>query len=461
MVAIKLVLLFFQSEGLQGGMDSYNHYLIAKYSFKHPALLLDYWGKPVYNFIASPFTQFGLAGSVYLNIFCLLGSAYFCFKIAKILGSKIPLLAFFLCLLSPIFLDHTISSLTEPLNAFLLSWTLYLMASNRILAGALLAGFLPFARSEGFIIAAVIGLYLILFKKNYKAVLFLLLGSVILNFAGWIIEGKPFWIITENPYLKFELSGDNICGSGSFIHYFRWGHVTFGLITCLLLVISIVYAVKDTLAKKANEFILLITTVFIAYFGAHALIWGLGMMGSCGYIRVMTVVAPIAAILAAVAFERFMSVFNKKVHWVVLILLLANAIYAPYKYYEYRYPVEISQEQKEFTKVYNWLKNSEYSNDVWAYMYPYLSLISDRDPWDKEEHIELWSTSLPYMDKGTIIIWDAHFGQNEGQIAPETLMENPEYELIQQFKPEESFTTQNNYPFHIMVFKKLSAKKES
>ena len=460
-VAVLLYVLFSYSEGLQGGMDSYNHYLIAKYSFKHPSLLLDYWGKPVYNFIALPFTQFGLNGSVILNILCLIGSSIFCFGIANKLGSKLPILAFFLCLLSPIFLDNTISSLTEPLNAFLLTWTLYLLLKERWAWGAIIAGFLPYARSEGFIIAAVIGLYLLFYEKNYKAVLLLLAGSIILNFTGWIIEGKPFWIITENPYLKFELSGGNICGSGSFIHYFRWGHVTFNLSVCLLLVASVFYLIKDLIAKQANKTVALITAIFVAYFAAHTVIWGIGMMGSCGYIRVMTVIAPLAAILGSLAFERLAKGLKPILKNALLVLLFANAIYAPIKYYAYLYPLELSQEQNEFKKVYEFLNESQYTNSSWAYMYPYLSLMSNRDPWDKEEHIELWLTSLPYMDQGTIVIWDAHFGQNEGQIKEDYLRNNPEYELIEEFYPKESFSTQGGYPFHILVFKKLSSKKES
>lgn len=51
------------SPGVEGGMDSYNHYLISRFSWIHPKeLLLDQWGKPLYNILASPFAQFGMMG---------------------------------------------------------------------------------------------------------------------------------------------------------------------------------------------------------------------------------------------------------------------------------------------------------------------------------------------------------------------------------------------------------------
>ena len=102
----------------------------------------------------------------------------------------------------------------------------------------LISGFLPYARTEGFVILAVILFFILFVKRDFKAFGFVLIGSLFFNTLGWIIEGKPFWIITENPYIKFQLSGENVCGSGSFFHYFRWGHATFGMLTMVLMAIG-------------------------------------------------------------------------------------------------------------------------------------------------------------------------------------------------------------------------------
>lgn len=453
-VSIAIWLLFRASNSLEGGMDSYNHYLIAKYSFKHPDLLLHYWGKPVYNAIAAPFTQLGIGGSVALNILCLTGSAFLSYKAAQNFGIKSALLAFVFCLFSPIFLDNTISSLTEPLNALLLSWCIYLISGKKWLGAAIIAGFLPYARSEGFIIAGIIGVYLLFFEKNRKAFFALLLGSLVFNVLGWIIEGKALWIITENPYLKFELSGENVCGSGSLFNYIRWGHVTFGLLVCVLLLIALIKASLHHRKNKVDVPNSLIPTLFLSYFGIHSVIWAMGMMGSCGYIRVMVVIAPLAAILAAMAFDSIAAKIKLKWKNLLLLLLVLNSIYAPIRYYRYKYPLQLSQEQKLYVELNNWLQQSEYKHRTLAYMYPYLSVIADIDPWDRKQHEELWMSSVPLYKKGDLLIWDGHFGPNEAAIPLDYLLSHQDYTLIKHFIPLHSFKTLNNYNFEIYVFEK-------
>ena len=457
--AVLLYILFLKSPGLEGGMDSYSHYLIARYSFTHPELLLHYWGKPVYNMIAAPFTQFGLKGSVLLNIISLLASAFLVFKSAKNLQIKHAYLAFVFCLFSPIFLDNTISSLTEPLNALLLSLCIFYFSKNNFLIGSLIAGFLPYARSEGFVIAAIIALYLIVIAKNYKAIGFLIIGSITFNIIGWIIEGKPFWIITENPYLKFELSGENVCGSGSFFNYLRWGHITFGFVICLLLLVDYYFNIRNNLKKQFNLSNTLIPSIFLAYFGIHSLIWGLGMMGSCGYVRVMVVIAPLAAIMAAKAADQLLLRIPEKWRWVLIFALIGNSIYTPIKYYSYKYPLQISQEQELYTELYQWYKKQDYENRTKVYMYPYFSILADIDPWNRNEHEELWFTSLDYYKKGDIIIWDGHFGPNEAGIPLDYLLEHQDYKLIHHLEPNSLVKTLNEHKFEIYVFEKLSDKK--
>ena len=434
-------------------MDSYNHYLIAKYGWKHPELLLDYWGKPIYNIIALPFSQFGLDGVVILNILCLIGSAFLVYLTAKQLEWKRPLLVFFISLLSPIFLDNSISSLTEPLNALMLSWLVLMASRSKWASVAILAGFLPFARSEGFVILAVVGLFF-LYRKSWKSIALLAIGPLVFNLLGWLIEGQMFWVITENPYLKFELSGENVCGNGTFYHYFRWGHITFGLLIAALLGYSLIPWIKNRQSQPPA--IHLIYFIFIAYFSVHALIWWQGMMGSCGYIRVMVVIAPLAALMATYGINDLLERIPKPWHLILLTLFGLNLLYTPYRYYHYKYPLKVSQEQALYLEVNAWLEQEGYSSRTMAYMYPYLSVVNDRDPWDRAVHEELWKTSLPYYQKHSLILWDAHFGANEAQIPLQLLMEDPNYKLLKSFIPEVPFKTLNDYDFEIYVFEKLT-----
>jgi len=451
------------SPGIEGGMDSYNHYLISKNSWQHLHLFLDYWGKPIYNLLASPFAQFGIYGMVIFNVLCLIGSAYLVYGIASSLKIKYSWLAFIITLLSPIFLDNTISSLTEPLCAFLVTLTLYLLVKQRFIGGAVVAGLLPFARSEGFIIFGVVLLFFILKKANWKIFISLFAASIFFNLLGWIFTGEPFWIITQNPYINFELSGRNVCGHGSLFHYLWAGHYTFGLVTCILLVIgSGIFLFKEFKnIKKRNLEMWLIGASFVLYFAAHVFIWWKGMMGSCGYVRVMTVIAPLASIIALYginyltsSLEKRVSKYSKLLTFGILIFIVLNAFYVPIRYYKYKYPLQISAEQEQYVKLAKWYNTQAFEERTKLYLYPYFSIIADIDPYNQKEHLELWKSSLQYTKTGDIIIWDSHFGPNECNLPLDTLSSNPHWKEIHSIIPSQPIETINRANFEIHVFEK-------
>ena len=182
-------------------------------------------------------------------------------------------------------------------------------------------------------------------------------------------------------------------------------------------------------------------------------------MGSCGLIRVMLVLSPLAALLATMGLEDLVRGWSSRATSIALLFLIGNALYTPWRYYHYKYPLEISSEQVESRRAYTWLSSADYEHRPWAYLYPYLSILAQQDPWDPTQHIQLWGTSLPYMPKGTLVIWDGHFGPNECGISKEALMNDPDFKLLQHIQPEQAFQTLNDHPFEILIFEKLVAEK--
>jgi hypothetical protein len=462
-VAAFLFYLATISPGVEGGMDSYNHYLIAKNTWSHPYLFLDQWGKPIYNLLVSPFVQLGMIGAVVFNILCLVLSAFLAYKIAQKIAPSFAFIAFLLTLFSPVFLDNILSSLTEPLSALLVTFSIFLVVHKRYSFAALLAGFLPFARSEGFLILGVILVYLLL-KKEYRAILYILIGGLFFNTLGWIIEGEPFWIITKNPYISFALSGVNVCGSGGLSHFLYAGHYTFGQITCVLLVLATLFLAWDVVNKGIRYQIdmLLVLAVFSIYFLAHVLLWWLGMMGSCGYIRVMVVIAPMAAILVAFATQKlvrlppFQHLKNHKIYTSVLLLfLVVNAMYVPYRYYAYKYPLAISEEQEQYVKVADWYAMQGFENRTKIVLYPYFSIIANIDPYDKNQLLEFWESSFQFTKKGDILFWDSHFGPNECNTPLAKLEADTKWKKIYSVVPGLKISTVNDVPFEIHVFEKI------
>ena len=459
-----LILLTSQSVGLSGGSDSYGHYLIARNTWNHPSLFLNQWGKPLYNLIASPFAQFGLNGVICLNILCLIISGLLVYKITYKLNLKFAFLGFLLTVLSPVFLDNTISSLTEPLCALLVILTVYLFVFEKYTLTAVLAGFLPYSRSEGFIVLAIVAITLIIIKKQYKLIPHLFIGSLFLNTLGWIIDGDPFWVITQNPYINFELSGVNICGNGGLFHYMYAGHYTFGFFVCIIILFTVCYFFGELILaiKSVNHNMLLIVMIFLAYFGAHVFIWWKGMMGSCGYVRVMIVIAPIVSLIVVYGMKRLNDLtttitpkHGKAITKTLILLLIINTIYTPYRYYGYRYPLAISEEQEQYRKLLDWYNNQDFENRTKIYLYPYFSIIADIDPYNQKEHLDFWASSLEYTKKGDILIWDSHFGPNESGTPLTNLESNKSWNKIHKIIPKQTILTMNDRAFEIHVFEKV------
>jgi len=453
------------SPGLEGGMDSYNHYIIARYAWIHPdELLLHQWGKPVYNIIASAFAQFGLLGVVVLNIIAHLGASWLAYFTARGLNFKHAFLAFFFALGSPIFFDNIISGLTEPLCALLLMVSVFLFVKDKAVLAAIVAGFLPYARSEGFVIIAVFGFYLIFISKNYKAFIALIAGSVIMNFIGWIVEGEALWIFTSNPYIKAQTEQLNLCGHGSILHYVRTLKYTMGIIPVvffttgtLLVLYHYFRSIKD---KTTQKLFFLVLGVYGLYFIIHSVIWYLGMMGSCGYERVLVVIAPLAAIIMAFSAQILLNWISsigphalRKSTWYFIIPAL-YLLYIPIKTYGHKYPIDISDEQKEFVRVAEWYEKQNFQERRHYFLYPYLNILLNIDPKDTDRFIQLWSFDFDYAPKGSIVIWDGHFGPNESQLPLLDLISHPDFTLLKSFCPDPPFKTSNDYLFEIYVFER-------
>jgi hypothetical protein len=460
-----LIVLSYYSEGLSGGSDSYGHFLIAKNAWSHPELILDQWGKPLYTIIAMPFAQFGIHGIILLNIICLIGSGFFAYRIAVMLQFKFAYMAFLLTVCSPVFLDNTISSLTEPLCAFLVIWCVYLHTKSNYTLSAIMASLLPFARSEGFIVLFVFSVVIILVQKRYYSIPLLFSGSIIFNTLGWIIQGDPFWVISQNPYINFELSGNNICGNGGLFHYLYAGHYTFGFFVCILLAGSIPLILGEYFRneEKRNSIYLLISGIFLGYFGAHVFIWWKGMMGSCGYVRVMTVIVPLVSLLVVYVLHKSTSYINIRlpkngsiIMQFIVILFVLNTIYTPFRYYAYKYPLTLTEEQKQYNTLHIWYQETNYQNRTKIYLRPYFSIIANIDPYNKNEHLDFWASSLQFSKKDDILIWDSHFGPYECGIPLIDLEKNKDWKKIKKIIPTNVIPTVNNLPFEIHVFEKIN-----
>ena len=186
-------------------------------------------------------------------------------------------------------------------------------------------------------------------------------------------------------------------------------------------------------------------------------------MGSCGYVRVMVVIAPLAGInycftLHLIYLPNLLEHFKKAgslaAHMLAFLFIL-NSIYVPYRYYSYKYPLTISDEQQQYVKLYEWYKSQDFENRTKIYLYPYFSIIANINPYDQSEHLEFWYSSLQWTKKGDILIWDTHFGPNESGTPLDTMLNRGDWTLIKSVIPKEPIPTLNSDSFEIHVFEKM------
>jgi len=445
------------SIGSFGGEDSFNHYLISRYSFNHPILLLDQWGKPVYTLLSAPFAQFGFLGFKIFNCLVALITSYFSFRSAEKLGydyawMTIPLLTF-----SPLFFAAAFSGLTEILFASFVAIGLYLVLCRRSLASALLISFLPYVRTEGFVVLAPFAVFFII-EKEFKALPALLFGSILYNVLGFLNTGDALWIVGKNPY--FFVS--NVYGKGTFWHFFQKIDEILGPSGTLLFIVGICFFLIRLVGEIRDKDIQYPTLVnffivfgaFSAYFLAHVVLWWQGMFGSLGLTRVMAAVAPLSALACLYGLNAVLKIFkNYRLTRLTLAgAILFSAVIVPFRQYDL--PFKLNPEQELMSNVALWCKQKKVLNNKMLYFFPYLSIALERDPFNDALAGGLWEALDPNVPDNTIVIWDSHFGPNECRLALSELLSDKRLRLLKVFKPAEPTRTLNDYLFEVYVFQK-------
>ena len=98
--AILLIYIAVFSDVHFSGSESIYHYFHSRAIFKHPEVMINHWGKPLFILLSAPFAYFGETGAKIFNVLVMLLSAIFVFKIGKILNFKYAFPAIFLVLFS-------------------------------------------------------------------------------------------------------------------------------------------------------------------------------------------------------------------------------------------------------------------------------------------------------------------------------------------------------------------------
>lgn len=460
-IVILQVIYIFLNETTLGGTDNVTHFQTARYAFKYPQLFLDHWGKPLYTALSAPFAYFGFKMAQLFNVIIAVLTLLLSYKISKYLHPSGAIFTVVLIAFAPIYFLLMTTCLTEVLFSFVLVASVYLFIQNRFVFSAIILSFIPFVRNEGLILFPIFALAFIL-KQKYLSIPFLFSGAIFYSIIGYFVFDDFFWIINRFPH-SME---DNIYGSGELLHFVKNSNYIFGIPLVIMVLIGLIFWCVEIIRKfqiRNESFILFIIIAgsWMAYFAAHSFVWWQGL-SSLGLIRVIGGVIPLAALTGAKGIQFiFEKTKNRKV--AVIILSLVSVIQIFMFFNQNKVPTKAGPIENLITKSAEFVKN-EYPDRKIYYFNTEFPFNFKIDPYDQTK--SNWgigdkiqpSNSMNY---GDILIWDAHFGPNEGSVQLESVENDPFLERVKSFYPLEKVTVLGGYDYSIQVFEKTKTKTKA
>lgn len=457
---IVIFLYYIFSPGFYGGTDNITHFLYSRYAFNHPALFLHPWARPLYTTLSAPFALLGFWGVQLFNVLLGLATAYFCFRIAKILKIRDPWMVLILVCFTPLYFVMMSTSLTEILFSFILVLSAFLFFRKNFIASAIVISFLPFARSEGFFLIPFF-VFASLLYKQYKSLPFYAFGTLFFCLIGWPYYKEFFWVFTQFPY---QLHHPLYNHAGSLWHFLETRNEVFGLTLELLFIAGVIQLLREIFSAqrsiRTNAIILFIIVLspFLFYLAFHSILFWKGLGASTGMIRVLAAVMPLAALVCLKGFEAILGLvyFSKYGQWtlscLVIILLLYTTLFR-----NFPFPMPQTPEEETMQRASRWIRESSYADKIVYYTDISTPFHLGVDFCDGNKVRLLYTcSSLNNIAPGSVALWDAHFGSNESQIPPDSILSHPGLRLIKFFKPSIEWNTFGGYPYECYVMVPVS-----
>ena len=461
-VFILLIILSFLSEGYYGGADNINHYFISRYAFDYPKLFLNPWGRPLYTILSSPFAQLGFGGIKVFNVILGVSSAWLLMKTAEKLKVNPSWMSLIILCFTPLYMVMLFTAMTEILFGFVFILSLYLFFSKRFIASAIVISFLPFARSEGYLMIPILGLALLI-ERQWKAIPFLALGFVVISLLGVYQYGELLWVITQNPY---PLIHPVYHQPGDFWVFIEKADITFGapglgmLVIGIIMLLAALWSANKEKRKNAAYIILLFLVPVLVYYFFHSFMFYKGWAGSLGFIRVMAGMIPLTSLIVLYGFSLFTMIAGSRKWLRVLFIVLFLGSMIVFNFTTYRFPFPPENEEKLAKTSALWVRDNFKPLPLVLYNDFNMPYYLGTDPYNLAICRQIWPTSqIKDIPPNVVYIWDAHFGPNECKMPLDSIMQHTKLRLVKIFRPEKMFTTLGDLPYEIRVF--VSDRKTS
>jgi len=427
------------------GGDSVLHYIYARQALDYPSYLLHHWAKPLFVLLAAPFTQLGWIGMKLFNTVCVVGALVLLGfvrnrdsgSVSSPLKDLLWLLPFGL-LMPDLFMVQS-SGLTEPLFALLLCVGLVLYHGGRSSWAILLWSFLPFVRSEGWIVIPVLAVLLVL-DGNWKKLGFFMAGTIVYSIIGAAQYNDLLWVFHQNPYSGAEQK----YGSGSWLHYMEQLPFAMGLPLFLLLLAGTVLILIHLIQKKIRltSPFLWALVIFWSFFCAHTIFWAMGWFHSFGLRRVFIAVLPMSTLIMLYVIRPMgASKVGKRARFAILLLVLIFPFTANKMGFSLPESLEKDVSLRCADDAARWFENSEFSSSTVCYAQHYLTMALGRDMDDPSQVHIMEEGVIETLDSGTIIFWDSYFSFSDKGIPEEMLQNSTGIIKLQEFSVRSSGKT--------------------
>lgn len=419
--------------------DSILHFLQSQASFSSPDLFMNHWAKPVFVLLSSPFSQMGFSGIKLFNSLCILGATFFVWKIAKMRQMKQAWIIWIIALFSPHVFMVQASGFTEPLFALFIALSAYLYMSDRQEASILLFSFLPFVRSEGWVLGLVV-ILLLLSQRKFKLLPFLAVGTVVYGLIGIPVYGDFLWMFHQNPYNGVELK----YASGDFFHYIKQLPYLFGWPNAILFLVGLIVVayriIKNRFALSSFDF--WVPGLFLAMLISHSIFWYKGWFHSFGMTRVILATFPFYCLMALIGLEKIASWPPKlPIRRVVAGFFVLTLLWFPFSKNKagFGIPEDFSlssrQELAHDLKAWTDQKWATSNRPTIYSAYYYFHLVFGTKLGDTDKYINLNMIKEHKPKKGSLIFWDDYFAESDMGISL-NMLENSDYTLIEEFEKE-------------------------
>lgn len=299
--------------------DEMGHYLNMRDFWSHPGVILGNWPKTGYKLVMVLPSLMGYQGVLFFNSLIASCTVYMTYVLLREYKIKYAFFGALILALQPLYFDLSFRSYAEIFSGLLLLLVIYFYKKDKFFISGLILGYIFTVRQEIAIIGLILAIMFAL-KKNYLAVISLGIFPFLYMFAGYLHSGDFMFIINEMKNVgEMDFGGAN---RGA-LHYFKVYIFIVGPV-CLALLLS---GYLGFIGKNAKDYFKKFDLPYIIFTLMFLIPVALMVKGvNPGTWRYLLPVSPLAAFFATVGLNniaeaKFKNVFMGICGFLILITL--------------------------------------------------------------------------------------------------------------------------------------------